>query len=145
MEMGCHGIGVSRLIAAVAEEYRSPAGVGLGWPRCIAPFEVIIVPGDSKKGDFSGKEGVDSEKVYDVLSGKRDGGEEIDVLLDDRTKSFAWKIKDADLIGYPVVVILGRKWKSNGEVEVQCNRKKLRKYVPLEELRELVVSLLSEL
>ncbi|KAF2743140.1 prolyl-tRNA synthetase [Sporormia fimetaria CBS 119925] len=109
VHMGCHGIGVSRLIGAAAALLHDEKG--LNWPRAIAPFEVILMaaPGVPEE---------EVAEVYDTLSGAG-----VDVVLDDRTgKSLGWKLKDADLIGYPVVAILGKAWKTERKVEVQCRR-----------------------
>jgi prolyl-tRNA synthetase len=137
--MGCHGIGVSRIIGAVASLLSEKKG--LNWPRVIAPYEVIVLMGPQTEG-----EAVD---VYDALGKKNEGengGKEVDVVLDDRKeKSLGWKLKDADLIGYPVVVVLGRGWKERREVEVQCRRLGVRKDVRLGGLRGEVLALLERL
>jgi prolyl-tRNA synthetase len=67
-------------------------------------------------------------------------------VLDDRSgKSVGWKLKDADLIGYPVVIVLGRSWKDRREVEVQCRRLRFKKDVRLDDLRQEVLGLLEQL
>lgn len=135
IQMGCHGIGVSRIIGAVASLLSD--GKGLNWPRAIAPYEVIVFgsPQTEEK---------DIMEVYDMLYGG--GNESIDVVLDDRTgKNLGWKLRDADLIGYPVVVVLGRGWKEKKEVEVQCRRLGIKKDVGLQQLRSEILGLLSQL
>lgn len=129
--MGCHGIGVSRLIAAIASLLADAKG--LQWPRVVAPFEVAVLlgPGASSEGD--------AERVYDEVA------TEADAVLDDRGKGLGWKLKDADLIGYPVVVVLGRGWKEKGVVEVQCRRLGVRREVEVSELRAEVGGLLAQL
>ncbi|KAH7085710.1 prolyl-tRNA synthetase-like protein [Paraphoma chrysanthemicola] len=139
MEMGCHGIGVSRLIGAIASLLADEKG--LNWPRCIAPWDVVVLtpPGHVH----------DAETVYDVLRragdvGGGDGG--VDVVLDDRVgKSLGWKFKDADLIGYPVVVVLGREWEKERKVEIQCRRLGIKTSVEFEGIRKEVVGLLEKL
>jgi len=74
----------------------------------------------------------------------------LDVVLDDRQKSIVWKMNDADLIGYPVVLVLGRAWKQNGKVEVQCRAKGFQgmgksKAVEVGELRRVVAELLNDI
>ncbi|KAI9735284.1 MAG: hypothetical protein M1834_001875 [Cirrosporium novae-zelandiae] len=150
MQMGCHGIGVSRMIAAVADALVD--NKGLNWPRVIAPYEAIIIPVKGCEGD--------AETVYDTLinananvKASDDNGmnvpslNRIDAILDDRpNKEFGWKLKDADLVGYPVIVVLGRSWKQSKKCEVQCRRlDNIRIEVPLEELREFVSRLLAKL
>lgn len=134
IEMGCHGIGVSRLIAACATMMSDDKG--LGWPLSIAPFEVCVVPAGS------GVSMEEMQSVYDLLSipsndkailhgGKTHGW---DVLLDDRERSLGWKLKDADLIGYPIVVVIGRAWAKEKKVEVQCRRLGLKEEVEVQSL-----------
>lgn len=109
VHMGCHGIGVSRLIGASAALLQDEKG--LNWPRAIAPFEVVLV-------SAAGVPQEDVTEVYDTLQVSG-----LDVVLDDRSgKSLGWKLKDADLIGYPVIAVLGKAWKEDRRVEVQCRR-----------------------
>lgn len=139
LQMGCHGIGVSRLLAALASAFASPHG--LNWPRVIAPFEAVVIPSKGYERD--------GEIVYDTLTQEyvgRDRVVPIDAILDDRAeKDLPWKMKDADLIGYPVVVVLGRGWKVRGRVEVQCRRLGLREEVEVGEVRRSVEGLLGRL
>lgn len=137
MHMGCHGIGVSRLIGAIASLLSDARG--LNWPRVIAPYEVLVL------GSPAVDEG-EVEGVYDVLAGGGNGNEKVDVAMDDREgKGVGWKLKDADAIGYPVIVVLGRGWKEKREVEVQCRRLGVKKEVRVDAVREEVLALLSQL
>lgn len=137
MQMGCHGIGVSRMIGAVADNLADDKG--LNWPRVMAPFEVVIVPG----------KGLDEAalKVYDVLCRvpTGPGNSQLDLILDDRETSFPWKMQDADLVGYPVIVVVGRRWKAENLCEVQCRRLQLRQEVAIGELADFVRSVLAQL
>lgn len=153
LQMGCHGIGVSRLIGAIANSLADDKG--LNWPRVIAPFETIIIP-------TKGLESAATE-IYDLLSNispsppspsstltppnttTNDNTPTIDTILDDRAKDFGWKLKDADLIGYPVIVVVGRAWRQLGKVEVQCRRLGVRVEVHGEELRGTVLGVLGRL
>ncbi|KAL5465946.1 hypothetical protein PMIN06_000288 [Paraphaeosphaeria minitans] len=129
IHMGCHGIGVSRLLGSIASLLVDSAG--LNWPRAIAPFEAVVVT-TPKVADE------DAVGVYDALEG-------IDVVLDDREgKSLGWKLRDADLIGYPVVVVLGKSWQS-GQVEVQCRRLGVKKVVERGRVKGEVERLLGQL
>ncbi|KAJ5218556.1 uncharacterized protein N7498_000655 [Penicillium cinerascens] len=132
MQMGCHGIGVSRLISAVAN--RLVDASGLNWPRAIAPYEVLVVAG----------KGLDSvaEQVYDNLASS---SKPVDTLLDDRDKGMGWKLGDADLIGYPVIVVVGNGWKNKQTLEVQCRRLGVCQDVSLDQLPSFVEGLLSQL
>jgi prolyl-tRNA synthetase len=130
MQMGCHGIGVSRIVGAVADTLADEKG--LNWPRVMAPFEVVVVPGQGLNEAALG--------VYDAL-----GLGELDVVLDDRSTSLPWKLQDADLIGYPVIVIVGRSWNAGRMCEVQCRRLHIREQVSFEGLLPMVKSLLEKL
>jgi prolyl-tRNA synthetase len=131
MQQGCHGLGVSRMIAAIAEGHRDEKG--LGWPAVVAPFEVCIVCHPEGKAD--------ADMVYDILSGG--GGR--DVVVDDRDRELVWKMKDADLVGYPVFVVLGRGWKRERLLEVQSRRKGVMALVKAEDLRQTVEGVLEGL
>jgi prolyl-tRNA synthetase len=135
MVMGCHGIGVSRLIAATASCLSDERG--LNWPRAIAPFQVAIVP---RSSEFSLLEGASS--IYDKITSD---GQSIDALVDDRAETaLPWKLKDADMIGYPVIIILGRAW-AEQRVEVQCRRLNVKATVNVSDVRNLVEDLLRQL
>jgi len=73
------------------------------------------------------------------------GTSTIDVIVDDREKNFVWKMNDADLIGYPVVVLLGRSWAKERSCELQCRRLNVKKNVPLDDLHTCVRELLDQL
>lgn len=134
MHMGCHGIGVSRLIGSIASLMSDEKG--LNWPRVVAPFEVVVITSPQVSEE-------DNIEVYDALSSQG----HLDVVLDDRVaqKGLPWKMKDADLIGYPIMVVLGKSWKENREVEVQCRRLGVRKGVKVENLNSEVSGLLEQL
>lgn len=133
MEMGCHGIGVSRMISAVADACSDVRG--LNWPRAIAPFEIIVIPARNLESE--------AENVYDLLRQHTDTS---DVILDDRIKHVGWKLKDADMIGYPIVVVVGKAWQSSQRFEVHCRQLDgLREDVPVDSLIEYIRSLLGKL
>ncbi|MCJ1421318.1 hypothetical protein MMC32_007681 [Xylographa parallela] len=143
LEMGCHGIGVSRLIAAVADSFADAKG--LNWPRVMAPFEAVVIPARGLEDDAKtvldtlSPEATLTSSAYPRLSS-------IDAILDDRPKDMAWKLKDADLIGYPILVVLGRAWRKEKKCEVQCRQLgSLRQDVALQELRSFVDDLLRKL
>ncbi|RYP57565.1 hypothetical protein DL770_010639 [Monosporascus sp. CRB-9-2] len=139
MQMGCHGIGVSRILGAVTDHLADDRG--LNWPRVIAPFEVVVIPGRGFE-----EEGA---MVAEALAGHGElnaaSKQHIDTALDDRSESLPWKMKDADLVGYPVLVILGRKWESERLCEVQCRRLKIKWQVSPAELPMYVDELLCHL
>lgn len=110
MVMGCYGIGVSRIIAALVEKHNDQFGIV--WPRSVAPYQVIIVLVNSS--DDVQKKAADA--IYDELCKKG-----IDVLYDDRNERAGVKFKDADLIGIPIKIVVGEKIKE-GMVEVSERR-----------------------
>ncbi|KAH7026363.1 uncharacterized protein B0I36DRAFT_376149 [Microdochium trichocladiopsis] len=136
VQMGCHGIGVSRIIGAVADHLSDDKG--LNWPRHIAPFEVVVVPFPEYAEDAA--------TVATRLSETRSTTDvALDVLLDDRPLSLPWKVKDADAVGYPVVVVLGRTWQENRTCSVQCRRLGSVRDVSLDELAVHVRQLLEQI
>lgn len=136
IQMGCHGIGISRILGSIAEQMSDEKG--LMWPRAIAPFEVAVIP----------TSGVTPETLqfYDSLAGGQNGsGPSIDAVLDDRKENFGWKMRDADLTGVPVVVVLGRAWRDQGICEVQCRSLELKENVSVQELPNYLQDLLAKL
>ncbi|RYP69665.1 hypothetical protein DL769_005223 [Monosporascus sp. CRB-8-3] len=139
MQMGCHGIGVSRIIGAVTDHLADDRG--LNWPRAIAPFEVVVIPGRG----FEEEGTIVAEALAGQCEPNATPKRHIDTALDDRSESLPWKMKDADLVGYPVLVILGRKWESERLCEVQCRRLEIKWQVSLAELPTYVDQLLCQL
>ncbi|OQO05002.1 hypothetical protein B0A48_08021 [Cryoendolithus antarcticus] len=123
VSMGCHGIGVSRLIGAAASLLLDDKG--LNWPLLIAPFSAVIVPGPQTRAE-------DVSSVYDALT--QQGPEPMDAVVDDRKRSLGWKLKDADLVGYPFIMVLGKAWSERREVEMQCRRLGVKETVSLLDL-----------
>ncbi|MCK4851835.1 MAG: proline--tRNA ligase [Candidatus Omnitrophica bacterium] len=107
--MGCYGIGVNRILAALIERSNDPNGII--WPVDLAPCEIDIIP--VNKNDKAVIE--ESERIYAQLI---NGG--FDVILDDRAdKSPGVKFKDADLVGFPLQVIIGKKNLDKGKIELK--------------------------
>lgn len=130
--MGCYGIGVSRIVAAVAELYHDDNG--LRWPAAVAPFTVAVLLLDPDREDLR----VLAEKITGDLES---AGQE--VLLDDREERAGVKFKDADLIGYPVRVVIGRRTAESGEVELQRRSDGLQTQARPEEVAVKVGELLA--
>ncbi|MBO4604569.1 MAG: proline--tRNA ligase, partial [Clostridiales bacterium] len=107
MIMGCYGIGVSRTMAAVIEQHHDDDGII--WPEGIAPYQVIIIP--TKTNDET-----IMNLAEDIYSKMTDAG--IEVLIDDRNERPGVKFKDADLIGIPMRITVGRA-AGEGKVEVK--------------------------
>ena len=106
--MGCYGIGVSRLAQAAVEQHHDRDGIC--WPVAIAPFEVIVVIANTQETVQVEL----AETLYDALNAAG-----LDVLLDDRSERAGVKFKDADLIGIPWRVVVGR-GAATGQVELVC-------------------------
>jgi len=126
IQMGCHGIGISRIIGAVAEHLADDAG--LNWPVAIAPFSCVIIPVKEIDKD-------DAIRIYEkVINSSKTSPNHLDIVLDDRRVSLPWKLTDADLVGFPVIVVLGREWRASERVEVQCRRLGMKDVVSVDEL-----------
>ena len=107
--MGCYGIGVSRLVAAAIEQNNDEKGIL--WPESIAPYEVNIVAiGYTKEPKIA-------EAANDLSEQLKSMGYE--VIVDDRKDGYGIKMKDAELIGVPVNIIIGNKFIESGEVEIK--------------------------
>ena len=111
MVMGCYGIGVSRTMAACIEQNNDKDG--MIWPVAIAPYEVLVVPVNTKDEASTAK----AEEIYEVL--KKAG---VEAVIDDRNERPGVKFKDADLIGYPLRVVVGPKTLAEGNIEVKARR-----------------------
>ena len=96
--MGCYGIGVSRCLAAIIEQHSDENGII--WPMSVAPYQVAVIPVNSKDDAQAEL----AEKIYDELVSKG-----IEAVLDDRNERVGVKFKDADLIGYPLRITVGKK------------------------------------
>ena len=109
MTMGCYGIGVSRIVAAIVEQHHDDNGIC--WPLSVTPFEVTLIPINAHKSEDVGAA---AEAIYQDL---RDAG--IDVLMDDRDRERPGaKFADAELLGIPQRVIVGDRGLKSGTVEV---------------------------
>lgn len=108
MIMGCYGIGINRVVAAAIESHHDEAGVI--WPMSIAPYHVLIVALDAADADVSAT----ASRLHDALAARG-----LDVLLDDRDARPGPKFKDADLIGIPIRVTVGKRGLAEGVVEIK--------------------------
>ena len=108
MIMGCYGVGVSRTLQAVIEQCHDKDGII--WPASVAPFQVCVCLLDPDDAAVA-KVAADLETALEATG--------IDVIVDDRAERPGVKFKDADLIGFPVRVVVGAKGLANGGVEVK--------------------------
>lgn len=166
LQMGCHGIGISRLIGALATSIPPPQSPKpsiqsaktedeCSWPVSIAPFTIAVLRAPKIPNE-------DAERVIQHIShappspGFEDVAHLIDIVLDDRGRDLGWQLKDSDLIGYPIVVVLGNTWMNKNsqrgdmaaekdKVEVQCRRLGSKAVVTVGNLREHVDGLLRRM
>jgi prolyl-tRNA synthetase len=132
--MGCYGFGPARAAAAAIEQYADEHGIS--WPRAIAPFDVELV--------VLGREGGEERQIAERLYGEFQGAG-LDTLYDDRDANPGEKFADAELLGCPLRVTVGRRTLAAGEVEVQVRRGLEAQTVPLEGAAPAVAQLWREL
>jgi prolyl-tRNA synthetase len=135
MIMGCYGVGVSRTLQAVIEQSHDKDGIV--WPASVAPYQVVVENLDPDREEVT--------KVADELEAALEA-KGIDVIVDDRAERPGVKFKDADLIGFPVRVVVGAKGLSNGGVEVKrrCEDKSKTRIVAPAEAADAIAALLAE-
>ncbi|MED4270490.1 proline--tRNA ligase [Geobacillus stearothermophilus] len=131
MIMGCYGIGVSRLVAAIAEQFADENG--LVWPASVAPFHIHLLTANAK----SDEQRALAEEWYEKL-----GQAGFEVLYDDRPERAGVKFADSDLIGIPVRVTVGKR-AGEGIVEVKVRKTGETFDVPVGELTDTVRRLLQ--
>jgi len=132
--MGCYGIGISRTIAAAIETSRDEHGII--FPITIAPYEVELLALNADDTEVMAT----AEKLYDEL---RNAG--VEVLLDDRPASPGVKFNDADLIGIPVRVVVGKRGLKRGEVELKLRREDESEGVPVAGAAERIIAVVAAL
>ncbi len=130
MEMGCYGIGVSRIVAAAIEQNFDERGITL--PAAMAPFAVAIAPIGYKKSDAVRDA---AEKLYAELSAQG-----IEVLMDDRDERPGVMFADLELIGIPHRVVIGERGLKEGMVEYKGRKDAEASQVPLQEIAKFVQS-----
>jgi prolyl-tRNA synthetase len=133
IEMGCYGIGISRLVAAAVEQNHDANGII--WPLAIAPFHVLLLPINYKDEKLRAA----TDKLYQDLQQRG-----VEVLLDDRDERPGVKFKDADLVGIPLRVTLGAKGLEKGTIELRRRREGDTEEVPLAEADKKISGILSK-
>ena len=132
--MGCYGIGVGRTAAAAIEQNHDDRGII--WPLNLAPFQVIIIPVNYSNEDLKSV----CDNIYDQL--QKIG---IETLLDDRSDRLGAKLKDADLIGVPLQIIVGSKNLSAGQIELKTRKTNESKLHPYPKFINDIPNILKEL
>ena len=128
MQMGCYGIGVTRVVAAAIEQNHDERGII--WPEAIAPFDVILIPINSDKSERVRSA---TESLYCEL---REGG--FDVLVDDRPQRPGFKFADADLIGIPHRLVVAERGLDEGKIEYKARRASDAETVPADLIVEFL-------
>ena len=113
MIMGCYGIGINRIIATAVEQRHDANGII--WPPALAPFQVVVSVMEWETAQLRQA----GEAAYQALTAAG-----LEVLLDDREQSPGSKFKDADLIGIPVQVVVGKTWKAQRKFELSLRATK---------------------
>jgi prolyl-tRNA synthetase len=134
MVMGCYGLGVGRTLAAAIEQSHDDRGII--WPLPLAPFAVVVLLVNTDHQEVADA----AEQLYLDLAHAG-----IDVLFDDRSERPGVKFNDADLIGFPARVVVGKKGLADGLVELSLRRDGVKRMVPLANTVDAVHSMLAEL
>jgi prolyl-tRNA synthetase len=133
IEMGCYGIGISRLVAAAIEQNHDANGII--WPFSIAPFQVLLLPINYKDKKIQEI----SDRLYHELQNRS-----VEVLLDDRDERPGVKFKDADLIGIPLRITVGAKGLEKGCVELRWRRDGRTEDLPVADAAQRIGKLVAE-
>ena len=131
--MGCYGIGVSRTMAAAVEQNNDENGII--WPLSIAPYQVIVVPVSVNDQSIW----QEAMKIYEELL---EAG--VEVVIDDRDERAGVKFKDADLIGFPLRITVGKKTLETGQVELKCRQEKETRFIARNQIIEYISSIIKE-
>jgi prolyl-tRNA synthetase len=131
-QMGSHGIGISRILAAAVEQFHDDAGLRL--PRSLAPFEIVVILANRDDERVV----AEAERVYMELF---EAG--VEAAVDDRDATAGVKFADADLIGYPVQVVIGKRGVQAGTADLKVRATGERSQAPLAEAASAAVDLLA--
>jgi prolyl-tRNA synthetase len=120
-QMGCYGIGLTRIVPAAVEQSSDEAG--LTWPKAMAPYDAVVIPTN-----------MDMTAVVEAAEGLYEGLRSmgLEVVLDDREESAGVKFADADLIGYPIQVVIGKRGIESGTVDLKVRVTGRREKAPLD-------------
>ncbi len=130
--MGCYGIGVNRILAALIETNHDADGIR--WSTAIAPYTVLVLPLAMQNAELVAA----AEKIYAELTARG-----IDTLIDDREARAGFKFKDADLIGIPLRVAIGERGIKEGVAEIKWRHETEPKKVPLTDAVNAVIAALA--
>jgi prolyl-tRNA synthetase len=131
--MGSYGIGITRIMSAAVEQNHDDAGIR--WPRHLAPFEVVVIMANADAPAVTEH----AERIYGELAAHG-----IEVVLDDRSERAGVKFADADLVGYPVQVVVGSRGVDAGTVDLKLRATGDRSQAALDDASRAVAELLSQ-
>jgi len=118
LEMGCFGLGITRILASVVEVMHDKKGIV--WPLVLAPYKVIIVPIEpptNTEPTLSVQE--IAKDTYDLLE---TNGMEGEIVLEDRNERGGFKLTDADFLGFPYIIVVGKTMIEEGKFELQIRK-----------------------
>jgi prolyl-tRNA synthetase len=130
--MGCYGLGIGRTMAAAVEQFHDDAGITM--PKVLAPFEIVVILANRDDGRVV----AEAERVYSELL---QAG--VEAAIDDREETAGVKFADADLIGYPVQVVIGKRGVQADTADLKLRATGERSQVPLAEAAPAAVDLLA--
>jgi prolyl-tRNA synthetase len=129
--MGCYGVGVSRTLAAVIEQHSDDSGII--WPVSVAPLEIAVLPLMAE-----GEVAEVAERLWSELAEQG-----VEAVLDDRDERAGVKFNDADLVGWPFQLVVGKRGLAQGVVELKIRQSGERVEVPLEGASAAIAKLIS--
>jgi len=130
--MGCYGLGITRTIAAAVEQNHDEHGIR--WPKALAPFGVVVIVANRDDEQVT----TEGERIYLELAGLG-----LEVLFDDRDESAGVKFADADLMGLPVQLVVGRRGLDAGTVDLKLRATGERSTAPLQRAASAAAELLA--
>ncbi|HYY07466.1 MAG TPA: His/Gly/Thr/Pro-type tRNA ligase C-terminal domain-containing protein, partial [Actinomycetota bacterium] len=130
--MGSYGIGITRIVAAVVEQRHDEDGIV--WPKLLAPFQAAVIAANADAPDVARE----AERIHDELAALG-----VEAVLDDREERAGVKFADADLIGYPVQVVVGSRGLEAGTVDLKVRATGERTRAPVAEAARVVLDLLA--
>ena len=128
IQMGCYGIGVSRIIAAAIEQNHDDNGII--WPASISPFRIVIIEIEGHKNE--------SVRLFSTELYKKLNAKDIDVILDDRNAKLGNKLNDWELIGVPNIVIIGKSEAENTTVTFKKRGQTDKSSLSIEDLIKII-------
>jgi prolyl-tRNA synthetase len=131
--MGSYGIGITRIVAAAVEQHHDDAG--MIWPRVLAPYEVAVIMANADDPAVT----AEAERIY---AGLEERG--VEAVLDDRAERAGVKFADADLVGYPVQVVVGSRGLAAGTVDLKLRATGQRSQAPVADAVEATSALLEQ-